>query len=98
MSDNPDGYLTWDRLVTEVNFLEILRQEAKRTVLCHADDAARIVAAIEERDVADILTVRVSPVCDPGRIYVLDESAMAAAEAEFMQGLARRPWRFGGLT
>jgi hypothetical protein len=92
----PEVPPTWDRLVTEVNYLEIARQEARRTLLCHPDAAPRLRAAITASDLADILTVREASHLEPGQIIVIDEAAYQAGTAELLQKI-RHTGPFGRL-
>lgn len=87
--------LTWDRLVTELTFLDVVREESKRTIHCEPQEVHRIRAAVDQAGAADIITVRANPACLPGQMLIFDEGALAAAHEEFLQGLARKPWKFG---
>lgn len=88
-------YADWDRLATELNFLNIVREEAKRTIHCEPHRVNQIRAAVDQAGAASVITVCGNPACPPGQILVLDEGAMAAAHEEFLQGLASKPWNGG---
>jgi len=88
--------LSWDQLAAELGFLDIVREESKRTIYCEPHRVHQIRAAVDQKGATDILTVRASAARPPGQLIIIDEGAMAAAEAEFIQGLGRAPWRFGG--
>lgn len=90
--------LDWDRIAAELRFLEIAREEAKRTIHCLPEDVDRIRAAVDQLGAADTFTVVANPACPDGQMLIFDDNAIAAAEAEFIQGLGRKPWRFGGLA
>ncbi|BBB01061.1 hypothetical protein RVR_8301 [Actinacidiphila reveromycinica] len=90
----------YDQMVTEIRFLEIAREESKRTVYCEPHREHQIRAAVDQAGVADIITVRASPACPAGELLIVDEGALKAAgevaKRELLQGLQRQPWRFGG--
>lgn len=88
--------LSWDRLVTELSFLDIVREESKRTLHCEPHRVDQVRAAVDQSGAADVITVRGNPACPEGKILIFDEGAMAAAHEEFLQGLATQPWKFGG--
>lgn len=92
----------WDRLVAEIGFLEIVREESKRTIYCEPHRVDQVRAAVDQYGASDLLTVRANPICGPGQLIVMDEGALKAAgreaERKFLQGLVWQPWRFGGTT
>lgn len=79
------------RMLDAIQFYEIARQEAKRTILCEPHLEHAIRAAIDQLDGASVFTVQASPACPPGKLIILDPQALAAAEREFIQGLSRQP-------
>lgn len=88
----------WDRITTELRFLEIAREEARRTIHCEPHRVDEIRAYIDQHGAGDYLTVVASPVCPAGQILIFDDNAIAAAHEEFLQRLKRQPWRFGGTA
>jgi hypothetical protein len=85
-----------DRIVTELGFLEITRQESKRTIYCEPQYEHGLRVLVDQLGAADVFTVRVSPACPEGRLLIVDDGAFDAAEREWLQGLTRQPWKFGG--
>jgi hypothetical protein len=85
----------WDRLVADLRFLDIAREESKRTIYCEPHRVDQIRAVVDQHGGAGIFTVRANPICDPGQLIIVDDGAIEAAEQEFLQGLVRVPWRFG---
>lgn len=90
--------LSWDQLAAELGFLDIVREESKRTIYCELHRVHQIRAAVDQAGASGILTVRANSACPPGQLLIIDENAMAAAQEEFIQGLGRKPWRFGGTS
>ncbi|MFI0900584.1 hypothetical protein [Streptomyces sp. NPDC020983] len=87
----------WDRIVTELAFLDVVREESRRTILCEPHREQQIRAAVDQAGAADIFAVKPSPTCPPGKLLVLDERALAAAHAELVQKLTRKPWMLGWM-
>jgi hypothetical protein len=88
----------WDRLATELRFLDIAREEARRTIHCEPHRVDEIRAYIDGQGAGDYLTVVANPACPAGQMLIFDDNAIAAAHEQFLQSLRRQPWRFGGLT
>lgn len=83
----------------DLRFLEIVRQEARRTILCEPGQEHRIRALVDQQGAADVITVKASPACRPGTVLIVDEEAIEAAGREAAQGLLRdlqrKPWSWG---
>jgi hypothetical protein len=77
----------------EIRFWEQIAGDAKRTVLCEPHHVNEIQAAVNERDLAGILTVRASPFCPEGKLLVLDDSAMEASWQQTIQRAGRSLYR-----
>lgn len=92
----------WDRLVADINFLEMAREESKRTIYCEPHRVEQVRAAIEARGAGDILTAVANPACPEGQLLIVDEGAFAAAAEQSRQSLLRelqrQPWRLGGAS
>lgn len=86
----------WDRIVTDLAFLDVVREESKRTIHCEPHRVDQIRAAIDQLGAADTFTVVANPACPAGQFLVFDDNAIAAAHEEFLQGLRSGPWRLGG--
>lgn len=82
----------WERIRAVMAFIDIAREESKRLVLCHPDEADRIRGLLAEHDVMGVLEVGSSSLVDRGKVIVIDEGAM---EASFRESLHRslRDWR-----
>ena len=74
---------------------EMERQESKRTIICEPGKEHGLRAVADQMGMADILTIKPSPACPEGKLLVVDENALAATEAEWLQGLRRKPIIFG---
>ncbi len=70
---------------------EMDRQESKRTVYCEPGKEHGLRAAADQKGLGDILTIKPSPACPEGKLLMVDENAIAASEAEWLQGLRRKP-------
>ncbi|MEV7112347.1 hypothetical protein [Streptomyces anulatus] len=81
----------WD----ELRFTTQVMNDAKRTLICEPDKADEVRALIEARGAAGTFRVKASGACPPGRILVLDEPALTAAQNQTLQqitrGVLRRP-------
>lgn len=78
------------RMLTAICFHEIVREEARRTILCEPHREHAIRAAVDQAGAADILTVKASPACPEGKLLVMDEGAFEAQHREWLQGFAKR--------
>lgn len=76
------------QMLEAIRFHEIARQEAKRLILCEPHREHAIRAAVDQAGAADILTVRASVACPPGKLLVIDEGALEAQQREWTQHLA----------
>jgi hypothetical protein len=81
----------FQRMLDEISFYGIAKQEAKRTILCEPDLEHAIRAAVDQLKASDILTVCPSPACPEGQLIVIDEGALEAQHQEWLQSLGRRP-------
>lgn len=84
------------RLLDEIRFYEIARQESRRLILCEPHRVDQIRAAVDQADATDILTVRASPACPDGKLIVIDEGAIDAQWNEWAQRMMKTPIRFHG--
>jgi hypothetical protein len=66
--------------------------DAKRTVLCEPGRFDEIQAVIDERGY-DHITLRASPFCPPGRLLVIDDSAMDASWRQTVKRAGRSLYR-----
>lgn len=80
------------RMLTEIQFFHLVRQESKRTILCEPHREHQVRAAIDSACAADILTVRASVACPEGKLIVIDESALDAGLREAAQRGPMFPW------
>jgi hypothetical protein len=76
-------------MTDDERFWEQIRGDAQRTILCEPHRVADIQAAVEQRGVSDHITVRASPSCPPGKLLVLNDSAMEASWQQTIQRAAR---------
>lgn len=84
---NEDEFVALIRQVdTDIKFATIAREEAKRTVFCHPDEAERLRWQIGQNGLDDVLTLVESPFVPAGQAYVAD---MGAIEAATNQGSTR---------
>lgn len=82
------------RMLDAIRFIEIAREESKRTILCEPHREHQVRAAVDQAGAADILTVRASAACPEGQLLVIDEGALEALTREWQQGLMRSErWR-----
>ncbi|MEU6597835.1 hypothetical protein [Streptomyces flaveolus] len=77
------------RMLTAIQFFDLIRQESKRTILCEPHREHQVRAAVDQAGVADILTVRASAACPKDKLLVIDEGAHEAQTREWQQGLMR---------
>lgn len=75
----------WD----ELRFTTQVMNDARRTLLCEPDMANVVRALIEAMGAAGTFEVRSSSACPSGKILVLDEQALTAAENQTLQQLSR---------
>ncbi|MEH0657758.1 hypothetical protein QA860_08425 [Streptomyces stelliscabiei] len=80
------------RMLTEIQFFHLARQESKRTILCEPHREHQVRAAVDQADAADILTVRASTACPEGKLLVIDENALDAGLRETAQRGPMFPW------
>ena len=83
MTLDPLAYL--QRLLTDLAFDAQVRGDARRTIICHPDDAPGMQAAVDQLLAEDIIKVKSSPIPDRGTAYVIDDAALEASQAEAMQ-------------
>jgi hypothetical protein len=81
----------FQQLADWLTTLEMSRQESKRTVYCEPGKEHALRAAADQRGLADLLTIKPSPACPEGKLLLVDENAIAATEAEWLQQLRRQP-------
>lgn len=84
------------RLLDEIRFYEIARQESRRLILCEPHREHQVRAAVDQAGATDILTVRASPACPEGKLLVIDRGAIDAQWNEWAQGMTNKPIRFHG--
>lgn len=75
----------WDELRCTTQVMT----DAKRTLICEPDTADEVRALVKARGAAGTFEVKASAACPPGRILVLDEQALTAAENQTLQQLSR---------
>ncbi|MZF56935.1 hypothetical protein GTX53_24405 [Streptomyces sp. SID5594] len=63
--------------------------DAKRTLLCEPDTVDKVHALVEAMGAAGTFEVKASAACPPGKILVLDEQALTAAQNQALQQIAR---------
>lgn len=85
------------RMLTAIQFFDLVRQESKRLILCELHREHQVRAAVDQAGAADILTVRPSAVCPEGKLIVIDEDALEAGLREAAQRGPMFPW-MGRLT
>lgn len=85
----------WDRMVTELAFLDVVREESRRAIHCEPHRVDQLRAAVDQLGAADLITVHANPACPSGKMLIFDEGAMTAEREEFLQGLTKAPWKFG---
>lgn len=67
------------RIASDLEFARIVREEARRTILCSADDVDRIRWHVDQSGFDDILEVLKSQFVPAGTMYVMDRQAMDAS-------------------
>ncbi len=67
------------------------REQARTYVVPDREIAVQIEAVAAALGVDDLVTVVVSAMCPAGQVFVIDEAALKAANAEMVQHLSRRP-------
>jgi hypothetical protein len=75
-SDWSDVWKLMERVQTDLAFAEIVRNAAKRTLICRPDDAGRLRWKIDQAGLGDVLTVVESPYSPEGQILVFDQQAL----------------------
>ncbi|MDX2550103.1 hypothetical protein [Streptomyces stelliscabiei] len=73
------------RMLTEIQFFHLVREESKRTILCEPHREHQVRAAVDQAGAADILTVRPSAACPTDKLIVIDENALDAGLRESAQ-------------
>lgn len=74
-----------DEMLTAIRFLDLVREESKRTILCEPHREHQLRAAVDQEGAAEILTIRPSKVCPVGKLIVIDENALEAGMREVAQ-------------
>ena len=77
------------RMLDAIQFVDIAREESKRTILCEPHRKHQVRAAVDQAGAADILIVRESAACPEGKLLVIDEAALEAQIRQWQQGLIR---------
>ncbi|MER6183068.1 hypothetical protein [Streptomyces sp. NPDC001652] len=80
-------------MTDDEQFWQQVKGDAKRTVLCEPHRLDDIQAAVEQRGLADLITVRASHFCPAGKLLVLDDSAMEASWQQTIQRAGRSLYR-----
>lgn len=83
----------WDDILkaqVALRFAEVVRQESKRTLLCHPDDVDRVRWHVDQLGAEEQLTVLESSFVPAGQMYVVDQQSLDAGTRE---ALAPRHWR-----
>ncbi|WP_432147947.1 hypothetical protein [Streptomyces sp. bgisy029] len=75
----------WD----ELRFTTQVVNDAKRTLLCEPDAVDEVRALVKAMGAAGTFEVKASAVCPQGKILVLDEQALTAAQNQTLQQIAR---------
>ena len=91
--------MTYDDLIAElrrwsdrIRFAEIVREEAKRTVLVPGPaSAVKLEAWLAAHGLDDVITVQMSQFLPADTWYVIDEQAIEAGQAEALQAMRRTP-------
>jgi hypothetical protein len=73
------------RMLDAINFLHLIREGSKRTILCEPHREHQVRATIDQARAADILTVRPSGACPEDKLLVIDENALEAGLREAAQ-------------
>lgn len=75
----------WD----ELRFATQVMNDAKRTLICEPGRVEEFRALVEAWDTSALFEVRSSAACPPGRVLVLDEQALSAAQNQTLQQIMR---------
>lgn len=70
--------------LTEVRFWAQVMTDAQRTVICSPDLESRIKGWVDARMMGGLIKVIPNPVCPDNQIWVIDEHAIEASTAEFL--------------
>jgi predicted amidohydrolase len=89
MTLDPMAYL--QRLMTDLAFAAQVRGDARRTIICHPDEAPGMRAAVDQLRAEDVITVKASPFPPKGTAYVIDDAALEASQAQAMQRFIKTP-------
>jgi hypothetical protein len=82
------------RVYESIRFAEIVRNEAKRTVICSPAFADELTARIREAGFDDVITVQANPwLPSSEHVYVCDMQTIEAGLREQNQHNIFRPWR-----
>lgn len=80
------------RMLDAIRFLDLVREESKRSILCEPHREHQVRAAIDQAGAADLLTVRPSEACPEGKLLVIDENAIEAGLRQAAQRGPMFPW------
>lgn len=89
----PDWSDIWkliERARTDIEFAAIVRNAAKRTLICRPDVAASLRWKIDQSGLDDVFTVVESAYSPEGQILMFDQQAMDAS----MNQMMAKPIRF----
>jgi hypothetical protein len=89
MTLDPMAYL--QRLMADLAFAQQIRGDARRTILCRPDEAPGMLAAVDQLRIGDVITVKASPMPPKGTVYVIDDAALEASQAQAMQRFINTP-------
>lgn len=87
----PDPWTLLRRLLDDVAFAQIVKDEAHRMLLVMAADVDRITHLIYEAGAADMFTIQPCPWLPPNTMVVIDEQMMEAERREMFQSIRTMP-------
>lgn len=77
------------RIMTDIRFAEIAREESRRVVIARPEDVGRLRWLLDQAGVGDLATVVESPYAPEGRYLVMDQQAIEAGTREAIGKAAR---------
>jgi len=83
---------TLDRILVDIEFARIWREESKRTIICRPEHATELRWRIDQAGLDDVLKIVEQSFVPEGTIWIIDEQAI---EAGTRQALAKPPVLFG---
>jgi hypothetical protein len=83
MMEDPIEFMR--RMMDDIRFWDQIQGDAKRTILCLPEQVDAVRAAIDQKDVGHLLTVRSSPLAPEGKFIIIDEQALEASWRQMIQ-------------